>query len=225
MAVTSHVASGALELIRNPDFLAVDGSPHGQERQYSGVDIRHPEDWAGQEAPLTEGTIGSILHVFEPTPDTFIHAMVYSKWETAFLMDLHFIGLVPHDHWDDWSSGYSNHGICQATAHRTFAQVCPLRDGWIRYQSQKVTGMLVLIGMPVYYTFDIAFWLKLLALMLLGLNAAAFYFTDTFGGVEHVKAGEDAAMSAKREAAASSLVLVVCSHYFGPLYSESSRVD
>jgi len=65
------------------------------------------------------------------------------------------------------------------------------------------TGMLVFIGMPVYYTYDAALWLKILALMLLGLNAAAFYLTDAFSGVEHVKAGEDAALSAKLVAAGS----------------------
>ena len=63
--------------------------------------------------------------------------------------------------------------------------------------------MLVLIGMPAYYAFDIAVWCKLLALMLLGLNAAAFYLTDIFSGIEHVKAGEDAAMPAK--------IVAVCS--------------
>jgi hypothetical protein len=65
------------------------------------------------------------------------------------------------------------------------------------------TGMLVLIGMPTYYTFDAALWLKIVALMLLGLNAAAFYLTDAFRGVEHVKAGEDAQRPAKLIAGSS----------------------
>jgi hypothetical protein len=45
--------------------------------------------------------------------------------------------------------------------------------------------------------FSIAFWLKMLALLLLGLNAAAFYLTDMFDEVESLGAGEDASISAK----------------------------
>jgi len=46
----------------------------------------------------------------------------------------------------------------------------------------------------------------MLSLVLLGVNAAAFYLTDVFKGVENVGAGEDAPMSAKL-VAASSLIL------------------
>src|SRR5207247_2753774 len=60
-----------------------------------------------------------------------------------------------------------------------------------------LTGILAFIGMPTYYAFDVAFWLKMLALFLLGLNASAFYFTDAFRSVEHLGAGEDAPPLAK----------------------------
>jgi len=69
-----------------------------------------------------------------------------------------------------------------------------------------LTGILAFIGMPTYYTFDVAFWLKMLTLLLLGLNAAAFYLSDAFQSVEHLGAGEDAPPLAKF-VAASSLVL------------------
>ena len=69
-----------------------------------------------------------------------------------------------------------------------------------------LTGMLAFIGMPNYYTFDVAFWLKMLALLLLGLNVAAFYLTDAFHSVEHLGPGEEAPPLAKFFAA-TSLVL------------------
>jgi uncharacterized membrane protein len=166
----------------------------------TGGDIRHPEVWPSQQEPLTEGTVGSIVHFFEPTPDKFIRAMVFSKWETAFLMDLHFIGLALIV------------GILGALNLRIlgFAKQLPIAPlhrfvPWALagLAINVTTGMLVLIGMPVYYTYDAAFWLKILALMLLGLNAAAFYLTGTFSRVEQVRAGEDAALSAKIVAASS----------------------
>lgn len=165
----------------------------------TGGDIRHPEIWASREAPV-EGTIGSIVHVFEPTPDKFIRAMVFSKWETAFLMDLHFIGLALII------------GTIGALDLRIlgFAKQMPIAClhkfvPWalLGLGINVTTGMMVLIGMPVYYAFDAALWFKILALMLLGLNAAAFYLTNAFTGIEHVKAGQDAAMSAKLIAATS----------------------
>lgn len=166
----------------------------------TGGDIRHPEVWTSQEAPVKEGPLGSIIHVFEPTPNTFIHAMIYSKWETAFLMDLHFIGLA-------MIIGTIGALDLRILGFAKQLPIAPLHKfvPWALagFVINAVTGMLVLIGMPVYYTFDAALWFKILALMLLGLNAAAFYLTDAFSGVEQVKSGEDAAMLAKLVAASS----------------------
>jgi hypothetical protein len=69
-----------------------------------------------------------------------------------------------------------------------------------------VTGLLAFIGMPSYYTFDIAFWTKMAALMLLGLNVVIFYLPSIFGRVEQLGPGEDAPMSAKF-VAVTSLIL------------------
>lgn len=166
----------------------------------TGGDIRHPEVWENPQAPMTEGTLGSIVRVFEPNPDKFVRAMVFSKWETAFLMDLHFVGLVLIV------------GTIGALDLRIlgFAKQLPIGPihkfvPWALagLGINVTTGMMVFIGMPVYYTFDAALWLKISALMLLGLNAAAFYFTDAFSGVERVRAGEDAAVPAKLVAASS----------------------
>jgi uncharacterized membrane protein len=166
----------------------------------TGGDIRHPEVWASQEAPLTEGAVGSILHFFEPAPEKFIHAMIFSKWETAFLMDLHFLGLA-------LIVGTVGALDIRIMGFAKQLPIAPLHKfvPWALagLAINAVTGMLVLIGMPVYYTFDAAFWLKMLALMLLGLNAAAFYLTDAFSRVEQVRAGEDASTSAKLLAASS----------------------
>jgi hypothetical protein len=69
-----------------------------------------------------------------------------------------------------------------------------------------VTGVLAFTGMDQYYTYDWAFWLKMLAIMLLGLNVAAFYLTDAFESVEHLGPGEDAPPLAKFIAATSLLL-------------------
>jgi hypothetical protein len=69
-----------------------------------------------------------------------------------------------------------------------------------------VTGLLAYIGMPEFYTLDYAFWVKMLAILLLGVNAAAFYLTGVFGVVKDLGPGEDAPLSAKL-VAASSLIL------------------
>ena len=169
----------------------------------TGGDIRHPEVSDSQQSPLQETGIGSILQAFEPAPDKFIKAVGLSKFETALLMDLHFIGLTLIV----GTVGALNLRILGFAKQLPIAPIHKFIPWALLGLGINVaTGMLVLIGMPAYYTFDIAVWCKLLALMLLGLNAAAFYLTDIFSDIEHVKAGEDAATPAKL-IAASSLVL------------------
>lgn len=166
----------------------------------TGGDIRHPEVWATREPPLAEGTIGSILRIFEPTPSKFINAMSLSKWETAFLMNLHFIGLALII----GTVGALNLRILGFAKQLPIAPLHKFMPWALAGLGINViTGMMVLIGMPTYYTFDAAIWLKLSALMLLGLNAAAFYLTGVFQGVEQVKAGGDASKPAKAIAATS----------------------
>ena len=169
----------------------------------TGGEISHTEVRASQEATPTEGTVGLIVHLFEPTPWKFTQAMTYNKWWWAFMMDLHFLGLVLLI------------GSVGALDLRImgFARQLPLEPlhrvvPWALagFGINVVTGLLAFIGMPEFYTLDYAFWVKLLAILLLGVNAAAFYLTGIFGGVKDLGPGEDAPLSAKL-VAASSLIL------------------
>jgi len=169
----------------------------------TGGEISHPEVRASQGATPTEGTVESIVRLFEPTPWKFTETMTYNKWWWAFLMDLHFLGLVLLI------------GTVGALDLRImgFARQLPLEPlhrlvPWALagFGINLVTGLLAFIGMPEFYTLDYAFWVKLVAILLLGVNAAAFYLTSVFAGVKDLGPGEDAPLSAKL-VAASSLIL------------------
>ena len=169
----------------------------------TGGDIRHSEVRGTQGDTVTEGTIGSIVHVFEPTPEKFTTAMVESKWWWAFMMDLHFVGLVLL---------VGTVGILDLRM-LGFAKQIPLGPlhrlvpwAMLGFGLNLVTGVLAFTGMDNYYTYNWAFWFKMLAIMLLGLNVAAFYLTGAFASVEALGAGEDAPPLAKF-IAGSSLVL------------------
>jgi uncharacterized membrane protein len=169
----------------------------------TGGDIRHPEISAGSDPAANEGTLGSIVHTFEPSPGKMLRLMTANKFWWAFMMDLHFIGLAMII------------GAVGVLDLRTlgFAKELPLASlqrlvPWALagVAINVTTGVLAYIGMPAYYSHDIAFWIKIFAIVLLGLNAAAYYLTDTFHAVEHTGPGQDAPMSAKI-IAVSSLVL------------------
>ena len=169
----------------------------------TGGEISHPEVRASQGAAPTEGAVESVVHVFEPTPWKFTEAMSVNKWWWAFLMDLHFLGLVLLI------------GTVGALDLRImgFARRLPVEPllrvvPWALagFGINVATGLMAFIGMPEFYTLDYAFWVKLLAILLLGVNAAVFYLTGVSGGFSRLAPGEDAPMSAKL-AAASSLLL------------------
>ncbi len=170
----------------------------------TGGDIRHPEIRLSQEGTGTdESGLSAIVHFFEPSPVKFRDLMLISKWWWAFMMDLHFIGLALL---------IGTVGILNLRM-LGFAKPLPIAPlhrlmpwGMAGFGVNTLTGILAFIGMPNYYAFDAAFWLKMLALLLLGLNAAAFYLTDAFRSVEHLGPGEDAPRLAKFFAA-TSLVL------------------
>ena len=119
------------------------------------------------------------------------------------MMDVHFIGLVmiigAVGALDLRMLGFAKQ-IPIASLHRLVPWALA------GFAINVTTGVLAFIGMPEFYTYDIAFWIKILAILLLGLNAVAFYLTDTFHVVEHMGPGEDAPWSAKI-IAATSLVL------------------
>jgi uncharacterized membrane protein len=169
----------------------------------TGGDVRHPEISDGSNPAENEGTLGSMVRAFEPSPGKFTKLMTANKYWWAFMMDMHFIGLVMII------------GAVGALDLRMlgFAKALPIASvhrlvPWALagFAINVATGVLAFIGMPSYYTFDIAFWIKIFAVLLLGLNAAAFYLTDTFKLVEHLGPGEDAPPPAKI-IAATSLIL------------------
>ena len=166
----------------------------------TGGDIRHPEIASRKEGVTEELMVSKIVHVFEPDPAKFAELMTASKWWWAFMMDLHFVGLVML---------IGTVGILDLRV-LGFAKQIPLDPlhkllpfAMAGFALNLVTGILAFTGMDQYYTYDWAFWLKMLAIMLLGLNVAAFYLTGAFESVEGLGPGEDAPPLAKFIAATS----------------------
>jgi uncharacterized membrane protein len=159
----------------------------------TGGDIRHPEIWAVQDVTQETG-ISAFVHMFEPTPSKFTDLMLISKYWWAFMMDLHFIGLALLI----GTVGILNLRVLGFEKRLTGSSLHRLMPWALAgFGINVLTGTLAFIGMPSYYAFDVAFWLKILAVMLLGLNAALFYLTDAFSNVEHLGPGDDASLSAK----------------------------
>jgi len=188
----------------------------------TGGDIRHPEDRPSQAAATTggtveEGTIGSIIHTFEPTPEKFSEAVTFSKWWWTFMMIMHFLGLImivgTVGLLDLRIMGFLKQ-LPVAPVHRF------LPWAMAGLGVNIVTGLLAFTGLPENYIYSGVFWLKMLSLLLLGLNAAAFYLTDIFAGVESLGAGEDAPISAKLIAASSLFLwfaVITFGRYIQPL--------
>ena len=187
----------------------------------TGGDIRHAEVRDQNEltaaGTVTEGPIGAMLAAIEPTPDTFSRAMVFSKWWWTFMMVMHFLGLC---------TIVGTVGLLDIRIMGFLKQlpVGPLHRfiPWAMagLGVNILTGMLAFIGQPENYIYSAVFWLKMLSLLLLGLNAAVFYLTDIFEGVENLKAGEDAAFTAKLIAATSLILwfgVITMGRYIQPL--------
>jgi uncharacterized membrane protein len=188
----------------------------------TGGDIRHPEDRPGQAMVAKDGTptedgLGAFLHMFEPTPEKFSEAVTFSKWWWTFMMILHFLGLImivgTVGLLDLRIMGFLKQ-LPVAPVHRF------LPWAMAGLGVNILTGLLAFIGLPDNYIYSGVFWLKMLSLLLLGLNAAVFYLTDIFAGVESLKAGEDAPFSAKLLAASSLLLwfaVITFGRYIQPL--------
>jgi len=160
----------------------------------TGGDIRHTE------IRSEESGLSAFVHHFEPSPVKFRDLMLISKWWWAFMMDLHFIGLTLLI----GTVGILNLRMLGFAKPLPIAPLHRLMPWALAgFGINTLTGVLAFIGMPNYYTFDVVFWLKMLALLLLGLNAGAFYLTDAFRSVQHLGPGEDAPPLAKFFAAAS----------------------
>jgi uncharacterized membrane protein len=166
----------------------------------TGGDIRHPELSGSQGAALTEGTAGSFVRAFEPTPEKFKHVIFQSQWSFPIMMILHFVGLVLI---------IGTVGILDIRIMGFLKElpIAPLHNlvpwAMVGLGINVVTGMLAFIAQPPNYIYSATFWLKMLSLLLLGLNLVAFYLTGIFNRIEHLRAGEDAPMAAKLVAGSS----------------------
>ena len=183
----------------------------------TGGDIRHPEITTMNQGKIVEDPLSSLVSSFEPTPDKFSQLMLVNEWWWGFLMALHFMGLAllvgTVGILDLRTMGFLKQ-LPVAPIHRFI----PFAMAGLGVNI--VTGCLAFIGQPENYIYSGAFWLKMTALMLLGLNAAVFYLTDVFEHLEKLGPGEDAPPFAKL-VAGSSLVLcfalIILGRYIQPL--------
>jgi len=183
----------------------------------TGGEIRHPEVRTSQGAMVMEGTLGSLVHAFEPTPEKFSQAVVGNLWVWGPLMFLHFVGLVLI---------VGTVGVLDLRIMGFLKQLplLPLHRfiPWAMagLGINIITGLLAFIGTPDRYVTSSAFWLKMLSLLLLGVNAVAFYLTGISERVRHLESGEDAPMPAKLIAGSALLLwlaVIVFGRYIAPL--------
>jgi uncharacterized membrane protein len=189
---------------------------------YTAGEIRHPEVRSGEavsatDPTISEGPIGAFISHFEPDPDKFSEVMTYSKWWWTFMMASHFLGLImivgTVGLLDIRIMGFLK-PLPIAPLHRL------LPWGLAGLGINIVTGLLAFASRPENYIFSVAIWLKMLSLLLLGVNAVAFYMTDIFGQVEKLEAGEDAPFAAKLVAASGLFLwfaVITLGRYIQPL--------
>lgn len=183
----------------------------------TGGEISHPEVRVGNGTQVVEGPIGSFLSHFEPAPATFSNLIIGNEWLWAALMAIHFIGLAlivgTVGVLDLRMMGFLKQ-LPMAPLHR----LMPWAMAGLA--ANILTGLLAFIGQPENYIYSGALWLKILALMLLGVNAAAFYLTGIFNRIQPLQAGEDAPMSAKLIAVSSLFLwfaVITFGRYIQPL--------
>lgn len=158
----------------------------------TGGAIRHSEIRSSPDMTQETG-ISAFVQAFEPKPSTFTDLMLHKYW-WAFMMDMHFIGLTLLI----GTVGILDLRVLGFEKRLTGASLHQLMPwAWAGFGINVVTGTLAFIGMPNYYAFDGAFWVKMLAVLLLGLNAAIFYLTDAFRSVERLGPGDDAPVFTK----------------------------
>lgn len=169
----------------------------------TGGDISHAEVRDNDGTAGSEGTFGSLIRGFEPMPEKITTTLINNEMLWGLLMAVHFIALALI---------VGTVGILDIRIMGFFKElpVAPLHRfiPWALagLGINILTGMLAFMAQPQSYITSEAFWLKILALMLLGLNAAAFYLTGVFGRIENLASGEGAPISAK-VIAASGLFL------------------
>src|SRR5207253_9448993 len=109
----------------------------------TGGEIRHSEVRISQEGSIVERTIAT----FEPSPAKFTRLMVVNKWWWAFIMDLHFVGLV-------MLIGTIGMLNLRVLGFAKQLRIAPLNKlvpwGLAGFGISVLPGMLALIGMPAF---------------------------------------------------------------------------
>ena len=185
----------------------------------TGGEIRHLEVRSSQEGTAAEAAIA----YFEPSPGKFTRLMIANKWWWAFMMDLHFIGLV-------LLIGTIGMFNLRVLGFAKQLPVAPLNNlvpwGIAGFGINVLTGLLAFIGMPTFYSHDIAFVLKIGAILLAVTAVGLFYLTSAFRECAALGPGQDAPLHAKL-IAGTSLVLwfavIVLGRYIQPLQDSIAR--
>jgi len=185
----------------------------------TGGEIRHLEIRSAEEGTIAD----SALSYFEPSPAKFTRLMIINKWWWAFMMDMHFIGLVLLI----GTIGMLNLrvlGFAKQVPIGALNRLVPW--GLAGFGLNVVTGMLAFIGMPTFYSHDIAFVLKIAAIVLAVTGMGLFYLTGAFRDCEGLGSGKDAPLRA-RIIAGTTLVLwfaiIVLGRYIQPLQDSIAR--
>lgn len=169
----------------------------------TGGQIRHPEIRPDRSTSTTGTTTAAVteqswasrmVSKFEPSPAKFADLMTANKWWWAFMMDLHFIGLA-------LLIGIIGILDLRLLGLAKQIPVAPLHRlvPWALagFGINLLTGVLAFTGMADFYAYNWAFWFKIFAILLLGLNAAAFYLTGIYESADRLGPGEDAPPLAK----------------------------
>jgi len=185
----------------------------------TGGEIRHSEVRIAQEGSILERTVAT----FEPSPAKFTRLMVANKWWWAFVMDLHFVGLVMLI----GTIGMLNLRVLGFAKQLPIAPLNRLVPwGLAGFGINVLTGMLAFIGMPTFYSHDIAFVLKIAAILLAMTAMGLFYLTSASRECEAVGAGKDAPLRAKLIAGISLFLwfaVIVLGRYIQPLQDTIAR--
>ena len=184
----------------------------------TGGEIRHLEVRSAEEGTAAEAAMA----YFEPSPAKFTRLMIANKWWWAFMMDLHFIGLV-------LLVGTIGLFNLRVLGFAKQVPVAPLNKlvpwGIAGFGINVLTGLLAFIGMPTFYSHDIAFVLKIVA-VLLAVTSLGLFYLSAFRDCEAVGPGQDAPPRAKFIAGISLvlwLAVIVLGRYIQPLQDSIAR--
>jgi uncharacterized membrane protein len=179
-----------------------------------GGEIRHPEIRSADAATDPGGSgISKMLYSIEPSPDKFTKMVLANKWIWAVILDFHFFGLILLV----VVVGILDMRVLGFSKQVPFAPLNQLLPwGLLGFAIQILSGLVIFMGMPIYYTWDLAFFLKVVAILLAGANLLVFYVTSVFRKCDAMGPGDDAPLSAKFLAGTSMflwLAVIVLGRY------------